>query len=241
MTIPRLPPPPRSPQSRSGWDSASTCRTSPPAVTTSAATRLSHASPNRPPSQPSPPPSVRPARPGAGHDAGRGGEAVRLGGPVEVAEQAAGVGDGGPCARVDPHRAHRREVEHHAAVADRVPGDVVPAAAHRHHEVALAGEGEAAHDVVRAAAADDHQRPPVDHGVEHRAGLVVARVVGGEDFGGEVGGQRQHATSVATAANRRLSGHGARPVLAVVKCGTRRREVRDSPSRNAGLAWVRGG
>ena len=60
---PKLPPPPRNAQNRSGSYSASTIRTWPSAVTTSTCVTLSIASPCLPISQPSPPPSVRPATP----------------------------------------------------------------------------------------------------------------------------------------------------------------------------------
>ena len=45
VTIPKLPPPPRSAQYRSGWELADAVRTSPSAQTTSASTRLSQDSP----------------------------------------------------------------------------------------------------------------------------------------------------------------------------------------------------
>ena len=63
VTTPKLPPPPRRPQSRSGFSSSLARTTAPSAVTTSAASRLSHAGPWRRAIQPRPPPSVRPAMP----------------------------------------------------------------------------------------------------------------------------------------------------------------------------------
>ncbi len=63
VTTPKLPPPPRSAQKRSGL-SVSLARTSlASAVTTSAEIRLSMVSPNLRVVQPKPPPSVRPATP----------------------------------------------------------------------------------------------------------------------------------------------------------------------------------
>ena len=61
--IPKLPPPPRRPQSSSGSVSALTCNTSPSAVTSSTDTRLSTAPPKWLISHPIPPPSVSPATP----------------------------------------------------------------------------------------------------------------------------------------------------------------------------------
>src|SRR5829696_3591834 len=60
---PKLPPPPRSAQNRSGSDSAVTSSTSPSALTSSTESRLSAASPWIPISHPRPPPSVSPAIP----------------------------------------------------------------------------------------------------------------------------------------------------------------------------------
>ena len=63
VTTPKLPPPPRSAQSRSGFSSADARTSSPSAVTSSAASRLSQARPCLRSSQPEPPPSVSPATP----------------------------------------------------------------------------------------------------------------------------------------------------------------------------------
>ena len=63
VTTPKLPPPPRSPQNRSGWSSSLAATSSPSAVTTSAATRLSIVRPCLRVSHPIPPPRVRPATP----------------------------------------------------------------------------------------------------------------------------------------------------------------------------------
>ena len=62
---------------------------SPSAVITSAPSRLSTVRPCARVSQPTPPPSVRPATPVAGDDADRYDEAVRLGRPVDVGERCA--------------------------------------------------------------------------------------------------------------------------------------------------------
>src|SRR4029450_1972328 len=61
--MPKLPPPPRIAQKRSGFSSAAARTTRPSASTISAARRLSRARPYFGISQPSPPPSVRPAMP----------------------------------------------------------------------------------------------------------------------------------------------------------------------------------
>ena len=63
VTIPKLPPPPRRPQNRSGLLSALAVTSRPSAVTTSAEIRLSGVSPHLRSSQPLPLPSVSPAIP----------------------------------------------------------------------------------------------------------------------------------------------------------------------------------
>ena len=63
VTTPKLPPPPRSAQCRSGFSFADAFTTRPSAVTTVAETRLSQLSPCLRDSQPIPPPSVKPATP----------------------------------------------------------------------------------------------------------------------------------------------------------------------------------
>ena len=63
VTTPKLPPPPRSAQKRSGCSSALAVTTSPSAVTTSNDRTLSQVSPYLRASQPTPPPKVSPAIP----------------------------------------------------------------------------------------------------------------------------------------------------------------------------------
>ena len=61
--MPKLPPPPRSPQSRSAFSDSLAWTSRPSAVTTSAPTRLSQARPYLRISQPMPPPRVKPPTP----------------------------------------------------------------------------------------------------------------------------------------------------------------------------------
>src|SRR5207302_1514826 len=63
VTTPKLPPPPRSAQNRSGFSVALVRARRPSAVTTSTAVRLSHERPYLRPMRPTPPPSVSPATP----------------------------------------------------------------------------------------------------------------------------------------------------------------------------------
>ena len=119
VTIPKLPPPPRSPHSRSAF-SVSLARTSrPSAVTTSAATRLSQARPNFRIVQPMPPPSVKPATPveetrppvvARPWACVSWSTSAQTAPPPTVARRACGV---------DPDAVHRPEVDHDAVVARR--------------------------------------------------------------------------------------------------------------------------
>src|SRR5215470_5498745 len=61
--MPKLPPPPRSAQNSSGWDSALTSMTAPLARTSSSETKLSQVRPCLRENHPIPPPSARPATP----------------------------------------------------------------------------------------------------------------------------------------------------------------------------------
>src|SRR5690606_6192918 len=71
-----------------------------------------------------------PADAGVGDVAGGGGQAVRLGGAVERAEQGAALDAGAAAERVHPYAAHQGQVDHEAVVGDGEAGGVVPAAAY---------------------------------------------------------------------------------------------------------------
>src|SRR5262249_49373903 len=73
------------------------------------------------------------------HAAG-GRETVHRGGAVVLLPRHAGLCAHAPRPGVDVDPAHRREVDHEAAVGDREAGDVVPAAAHRDLESGVATE-----------------------------------------------------------------------------------------------------
>ena len=73
---------------------------------------------------------------------------------------------------------HVGEADHHPAVGHGAPGDVVPAAAHRHLESRAARERERGDHVGGRPGADDHRRAAVDEAVVDGPGLVVARVLG---------------------------------------------------------------
>jgi hypothetical protein len=114
-----------------------------------------------------------PADAGGGHAAARGGEAVRLGGAVDLRPGGAAADAGDAGGRVHLDVAHRPHVEHEPVVDEREAGHGVPAGAHRHRQALLAGEGERGDDVVGGRAAGDQAGPALDHRVEQGAGVLV--------------------------------------------------------------------
>src|SRR5205807_282496 len=113
------------------------------------------------------------------HDAARRGQAVGVGGVVEVAPGAAALGAGGLRVRVDADAFHGRQVDDDAVVVGAEAGDAVAAAAHGQVEPVLAGEVHSRHNVAGIDTADDDPRTAVDHAVVDASCLVVVGVVGG--------------------------------------------------------------
>ncbi len=140
VTMPKLPPPPRSAQKRSGFSLALARTSSPSAVTTCAAMRLSTVRPNLRVVQPKPPPSARPATPVVELMPSGVASAEGLRFLVEIGEQSAGLDARGAGLRIDLHRFHQRQIDEQPAIADRVARDVVAAAAHRKQQAFRAGE-----------------------------------------------------------------------------------------------------
>jgi hypothetical protein len=122
----------------------------------------------------------QPGNPGGRHEPEHGRQAVQLRLPIDVAERTAGLRLGDTTGRIDPHPAQQRHVDHQAAFADRQPGDVVAATAHRAEQAVLPGEAHGLHHVGGAGAARDQTRAAIDHRVPDLAHLLVARVGRGE-------------------------------------------------------------
>ena len=101
VTTPKLPPPPRTAQNRSGFSSAAARRILPSAVTTWTDKTLSRLSPCRRVNQPIPPPRVRPADAGVADHPGRSGQAVRLGRRVQLGELGAAADPSTSRLRID--------------------------------------------------------------------------------------------------------------------------------------------
>ena len=100
------------------------------------------------------------------------------------------VQPGWACARRRPGRSGSRawgQVDHQTAVADRVAGDAVPAAAHRQRQVVGRREPHRRGDVGGVGAAGDKGRSPVDRGIPEAAGRVVTVVIGPQQRSAERG------------------------------------------------------
>jgi hypothetical protein len=100
-------------------------------------------------------------------------------------ERGPALDPGAPRAGVDLHGLHARQVDHEPVVAQRVAGDVVPAAAYGQEHAVLAREVQRLDHVLRPRAGGDDRRTLVDHAVPDLAGLVVARVARNEDLASE--------------------------------------------------------
>ena len=153
VTTPKLPPPPRIAQKRSGFSSSFAVTTLPSASTTSAPSRLSIDRPSPRLRWPIPPPSVRPPTPVVEMIPPASARPMRVRRVVDVARAA---------------RRRRRctvrssaststpfiggEVDHQAVVDAPRPGAVVAAAADRDVEPVLAGEVDRGDDVGHVGA-----------------------------------------------------------------------------------------
>src|SRR5437773_506560 len=68
----------------------------------------------------------------------------------------------------------------------------MPAALYGHEEPVLTAELNGALYVFGGGGLGDYRRPPVDHGVEDGAGLVIAGIAGAQDAAGESVGEFQN-------------------------------------------------
>ena len=91
--------------------------------------------------------------PGGAEDARGDGQAEGARGVVDVAPDAAALGDYGLGPGVDPNPAHRRKVDDQGVVPHPQAAGVVPAAAHRDSQVMVAREPDCRDDVGHVGAA----------------------------------------------------------------------------------------
>ena len=145
----------------------------------------------------------QPGHAGVRHAAAGDGEAVLLGGGVELAPRQAAPDPRGACLGIDVDGLHRPDVDHEPVVAARVAGRRVAAAADGHGKVVLAREEDRGHDVVGGRAAGDERRTLVDHPVEDGAGVVVATVGRDDQLAGEAAAQGVEDVGL----ERRAGGH----------------------------------
>lgn len=106
-------------------------------------------------------------------DAHGGRQAVLLCRPVELAQIEAGLRAGDPADRIDLDPLHVRQVDDHAAVADRQAGDIVTAATDRDADAMGSCERDGPSDVLGTGTIGDHRRPLVDGAIPDLARLVV--------------------------------------------------------------------
>ncbi len=132
------------------------------------------------------------------------GQAVRLGGAIEIPEQRAALDVRAALGGIDANCAHRAEVDHQAPIRHREADDAVTAALHGDLEAGEAGVAERRGNILRRGAPRDEIRASVDHGVPDLAMLVEGRVAGANELSGESGNRRRcHALSSAGLPNRR--------------------------------------
>jgi hypothetical protein len=111
-------------------------------------------------------------------------------GGVELGPKDAALHRGGATVGVDNDLFHAREIDHHAAVADRAAGDAVSATAYGEGEIVRAGEFDAGGDVIGVVALEDEGGEAVDHRVPDPALGVVGGIGGGDEVAGELTAQR---------------------------------------------------
>lgn len=184
--MPKLGPPPRSAQNRSGCSSALATTSSPAAVMRRAESSESAARPSLRSSQPEPDPSREPGDADRGDARAGHGEAVRLRGRVDHAPGCAALHAQAAGRRVDLDAVHPGEIDRQRVVSDRETSWRVAAAAHGHGHAALARMPQRGGDVARPFAARDQRRAAIDGRVVHLAGLAVGGISGAEDLAGEV-------------------------------------------------------
>ena len=110
-------------------------------------------------------------------DPKRRGEAEGLRLPIELAERHSWLYARDALFRVDMHGPHRRQVDQEPAIADRVAGDVVTAAAHCYEQAVVARKAHGTNHIVRDPATHNGAWSPIDHRVPDRPRLVVTRFI----------------------------------------------------------------
>ena len=122
------------------------------------------------------------ADPGRRDDPGRRGQTVLVRRGVDAAPGGAALHADRPRARIDHDLVHRGQVDDQPVVDGAEPGAVVAATANGDGQPGPPRRVERGLHVGHGAAAGDDRRPPVDHRVVDRPGVLVAGVVGRDDL-----------------------------------------------------------
>src|SRR6266545_961137 len=158
VTTPKLPPPPRSAQNRSGFSVSLARRSCPSAVTI--------------------PTQRQPGDAGGGDNAtgNRQPEGLRL--AVDIPPGRPTLHAHSPSAGIDPHATHRRQIQHQPVIADAVTGDAMPPGAHRRQQLLLAGQVDRVDDVGGARALHDQARTAIHPPILDNTRLLIAVILG---------------------------------------------------------------
>ena len=127
----------------------------------------------------------QPGHAGMADDADRTDEAMLLGRDVKLAEERSPARPRDAGRRVDAHIVHAAEVDDDAAVGRGIAKPAMTASADGDFELPIAAEPNRRGDVVDAGRPNHDGRSTVDRRVPDPAGIVVGRVVGGNDLAGK--------------------------------------------------------
>ena len=140
MTIPKLPPPPRTPQKSSLFSSSLAVHELTIRRDEVDGEQGVDREPELPHEVADPPAQREPGQSRVRDEAGRDGKPEGLGFPIQVAEERAGLGADGPGLGIDADALHEAEVDDHPLVAYREPGIAVTSASYSDHEAVRPGE-----------------------------------------------------------------------------------------------------
>ena len=79
---------------------------------------------------------------------------------------------------IDLDLAHRRQIDHEAALTRRLPRDAVAAAPHGGQQRMRVRELDRVHDVLAALAAGDERGMPIDRAIPHTPRLIISGILG---------------------------------------------------------------
>ena len=178
VATPKLPPPPRIAQNRSGWVLGIDAEELAVRGHDIGGEQVVDREPVLAAEVPDPPAEGDPAQPDRAGVPEPGGQAVGPDRRRVLARGQTRLRPGRAACDVDVDGLHVREVEHDGTVDDAVTGGAMATAADGQLEAGLAGERDDGLDVARVGDLDDDRRPGVDAAEEGGPGRVVVGVVG---------------------------------------------------------------